>query len=215
MAGRREAVLTTLRTAGRPMSISEVAERLSVHPNTARFHLETLARSGRVETVEAERARPGRPPLMFQVPTGMDPVGPRDYRTLAGVLADALARQRDPHTQAVAAGRVWARNETAATGDDTVSGPGQAVDRLTDLLGELGFAPERRSADADLGDIGLRNCPFLELAVNRREVICPVHLGLMQGALTAWDAPVTVDALTPFAEPGLCIAHIAPRRRVQ
>ncbi|KUI35857.1 transcriptional regulator [Mycobacterium sp. IS-1590] len=212
MAGRREAVLTTLRTAGRPMSISEVAEQLSVHPNTARFHLETLARSGRVETVEAERARPGRPPLMFRVPTGMDPVGPRDYRTLAGVLADALARQRDPESRAIAAGRAWARNETVANEDDTVPGPRQAVDRLTDLLADLGFDPEKRSAGAE---IGLRNCPFLELAVDRREVICPVHLGLMQGALTAWDAPVTVDGLTPFAEPGLCIAHMAPRRRVQ
>ncbi|KUI19825.1 transcriptional regulator [Mycobacterium sp. GA-1285] len=197
------------------MSISEIAERLSVHPNTARFHLEALGRSGRVETVEPERTRPGRPPLLFQVTAGMDPVGPRDYRTLAGVLADALARQRDPQGRAVAAGRAWGLTETVASGDDAVSDRGQAVDRLTDLLAELGFAPERRSADTDLDGIGLRNCPFLELAVSRREVICPVHLGLMQGALAAWDAPVTVDSLTPFAEPGLCVAHMTPRRRAQ
>jgi predicted ArsR family transcriptional regulator len=36
-----------------------------------------------------------------------------------------------------------------------------------------------------------------------------VHLGLMQGALTAMRAPVTVDRLDPFVEPDLCVAHLA------
>nr|WP_090341214.1 helix-turn-helix domain-containing protein [Mycolicibacterium malmesburyense]CRL71008.1 transcriptional regulator [Mycolicibacterium malmesburyense] len=208
---RRDEVLTALRAAGRPMTINEVAERLSVHPNTARFHLEALAKRGRVETVKPGRAKPGRPPLMFQAPTGMDPDGPRDYRMLAGVLADALARQRNPRAGAVAAGRAWAEAEVSAGGAGLVRDRGRAVGRLTDLLDAMGFAPEKRSAGAE---IGLRNCPFLELADDRRDVICPVHLGLMQGALAAWDAPVTVNELTPFAEPGLCVAHLAPRRRV-
>ncbi len=207
--GRRDDVLSALRAAGRPMTINEVAEQLSVHPNTARFHLEALAKRGRVETVEPSRAKPGRPPLMFRASTGMDPEGPRDYRTLAGVLADALARQRDPQGRAVAAGRAWAQAEVDA---GPVRDGGQSVDRLTDLLAVMGFAPEKRSDNAE---IGLRNCPFLELAQSRRDIVCPVHLGLMQGALSAWDAPITVDALTPFAEPGLCIAHLAPRRRVR
>ena len=43
-----------------------------------------------------------------------------------------------------------------------------------------------------------------------RDLVCPVHLGLMQGALTELRAPVTVTALTPFAEPTACLAHLAP-----
>ena len=214
MAGRREDVLAALRGAGRPMSISEIAAQLSIHPNTARFHLEALTNRGRVETVKPSHAKPGRPPLMFRVTTGMDPDGPRDYQMLAGVLADALARERDPQGRAVMAGRAWARTEGVAHDADGVRDREHAVDRLTDLLAELGFAPERRSGDTDLGEIGLHNCPFLELVDSRRDVICSVHLGLMQGALAAWDAPVSVDALIPFAEPGLCIANLAPRGRV-
>lgn len=214
MPGRREDVLTALRGAGRPMSISEIADQLSIHPNTARFHLEALTKRGRVETVKPSRTKPGRPPLMFRVATGMDPDGPRDYRMLARVLADALARQRDPQGRAVTAGRAWAIAEAAADDAEGVRDRRQAVDRLSDVLAELGFAPERRSTDSDLSEIGLRNCPFLELADSRRDVICSVHLGLMQGALAAWDAPVTVDALIPFAEPGLCTATLTPRRRV-
>ncbi|MGV0790833.1 helix-turn-helix transcriptional regulator [Mycolicibacterium sp. XJ1819] len=210
MTGRREDVLAALRDADRALSIVEVAERLAVHPNTARFHLEALAKSGRVETIKPSRAKPGRPPLMFRATTGMDPDGPRDYRMLAAVLADALARQRDPAGRAVAAGRAWAKNHApaAAAPDEK-----KAIDKLTALLAEMGFAPERRLDDHDLGEIALRNCPFLELADSRRDVICPVHLGLMQGALAAWEAPVTVDALIPFAEPDLCVAGLAPKGR--
>ena len=86
----------------------------------------------------------------------------------------------------------------------------RAADRLTDLLTDLGFAPENRWGTRDIGEIALRNCPFLELAGTRRDVICPVHLGLMQGALDTWDAPITVDTLTPFVEPDVCLAHLAP-----
>jgi predicted ArsR family transcriptional regulator len=210
MAGRRPDVLAVLRAAATPLSIIEIAERLAIHPNTARFHLEALVKTGQVESVEPDRTKPGRPPLMFRAFAGMDPAGPRDYRMLAGILADALARQPGPERRAVAAGRAWAERsaEPAST-----RGREQALDRLTDLLTDLGFAPEKRSEGADLGDIALRNCPFLELAGSRGDVVCPVHLGLMQGALRAWNAPVTVDALTPFAEPDLCVAHLAPSGR--
>ncbi|KUH82454.1 MULTISPECIES: helix-turn-helix domain-containing protein [unclassified Mycobacterium] len=213
MALRHDDVLAALRDAGAPLSVVEVAQRLSIHPNTARFHLEALVNRGRVEAIKPSRTKPGRPPRMFRAATGMDPDGPRDYRMLAAVLADAFARQRDPQGRAVAAGRAWAKNTAVAHDAHDVPEPDQALERLTGLLADLGFAPERRSGSAGLGEIGLRNCPFLELADSRRDVICPVHLGLMQGALEAWDAPLTVDALVPFAEPGLCVADLAPRRQ--
>ncbi|WP_372489458.1 helix-turn-helix domain-containing protein [Candidatus Mycolicibacterium alkanivorans] len=39
MASRRHDVLAVLRSAATPLSITEIAERLTIHPNTARFHL--------------------------------------------------------------------------------------------------------------------------------------------------------------------------------
>jgi predicted ArsR family transcriptional regulator len=49
----------------------------------------------------------------------------------------------------------------------------------------------------------------LELALDNASVVCPIHLGLMQGALSTWKAPVEVDRLEPFVEPGLCLAHLS------
>jgi predicted ArsR family transcriptional regulator len=83
----------------------------------------------------------------------------------------------------------------------------EPVARLTGLLDELGFAPEPRPGEqAPL--IALRHCPFLELARTGTGIVCPVHLGLMQGALEAWHAPMTVERLEPFVEPDACLAHL-------
>ena len=210
MSSRRQDVLAVLRGAGDPLSINAVADELGIHPNTVRFHLEALLSTGQVESVETDRVKPGRPALMFRAVEGMDPAGPRDYRMLAGILADALAGQSNPAQRAVAAGRAWTLHHT-----DTVTSHEEAepVDRMIDLLADLGFEPEKRSSTTGAQEIGLRNCPFLELAKTRSDVVCAAHLGLMQGAMSAWDAPITVDALTPFAEPDLCVAHLAARGR--
>jgi predicted ArsR family transcriptional regulator len=77
------------------------------------------------------------------------------------------------------------------------------------MLADLGFAPER----SDCGDdqrIGLRHCPFLELAESHAEIVCPIHLGLMQGAMEAWGASRTIGRLDQFSEPDLCVAHLTP-----
>lgn len=210
MAGRRHDVLAVLRSAATPLSITEIADELGIHPNTVRFHLNALVKTGRAQRVEVFHAKPGRPASMFRAVAGMDPVGPRDYRMLAGVLADAIASQPNPAGRAAAAGQAWAQHLAGAPAS---SDQEHAIGRLTDLLADLGFAPEKRSGATDVGEIGLRSCPFLELALTYRDVVCPVHLGLMQGALAAWEAPITVDALTPFAQPDLCVAHLAPLKR--
>ena len=58
--------------------------------------------------------------------------------------------------------------------------------------------------------IRLRHCPFLELAEEYGDLVCRIHLGLMQGALAELRAPVTAAGLEPFAEPGACLARLEP-----
>ena len=47
------------------MSVPEIAERLGVHANTVRFHLETLVANGQVEHLTADRGSPGRPARLY------------------------------------------------------------------------------------------------------------------------------------------------------
>lgn len=194
-----------LRDAAGAMTIVDIAEQLEVHPNTVRFHLEALIADGRAERVESDHKRQGRPPQMYRAVAGMDPGGSRRYRMLAEILTFALAGDPDASTKALAAGRAWAGRMTRPT--RTKPGVGASVNRLVGLLDDLGFAPQRRDAAGEV-QVGLRHCPFLELADEARSVVCPIHLGLMQGAMATWRAPVAVDRLEPFAEPGLCLAHL-------
>ncbi|WP_264033667.1 helix-turn-helix transcriptional regulator [Mycobacterium interjectum] len=207
---RRREVLRLLRASPAPMSILAIAEQLGVHPNTVRFHLDSLVADGRVEQAEHGRKGPGRPPLMFAAVRQMDRGGTRHYRLLAQILTEALAADRDPRAKAMAAGRAWGRNlESAPRPSAKASGAEEAIDHLVGVLDDLGFAPERRTSDGRQL-VGLRHCPFLELAETRGAVVCPIHLGLMQGALETMAAPVSVDRLDAFVEPDLCLAHLTP-----
>lgn len=203
-ATRRRDVLHTLRAATEPMSTSQLAQRLGVHANTVRFHLETLVAGGQVERAETDGRGPGRPPLLFRAVRRMDPAGPRHYQLLAEALAHGLAGAPEPAARASEAGQAWGARLASAAPE------GEPVARLTGLLSELGFDPELRQSDGET-QVGLRHCPFLEAAEAHAEVVCPVHLGLMRGALEAWQAPITIDRLEPFVEPDLCLAHVAPR----
>ena len=189
------------------MTIVAIADVLGVHPNTVRFHLDSLVGDGQVERVEPGRKGPGRPALMFQAVRQMDRGGTRHYRLLAEILTAAFAAERDPRAKALAAGRAWGRKLQSLPTDATSAE--DAIDHLVDVLDDLGFAPERRMAGGEQ-QVGLRHCPFLELAENRTNVICPVHLGIMQGAMETWGAPVTVERLDEFVEPDLCLAQLKP-----
>jgi predicted ArsR family transcriptional regulator len=209
---RRQEVLRLLRAAQTPLSVAAIARQLGVHPNTVRFHLDVLVASGQVEQAAPAHSRPGRPAQLFRSVRAMDPAGPRHYQLLAEILVQSVAAGPEPSERAADAGRAWGRllATPAGTGEEAASAQsGEPAVRLVALLDDLGFDPDLR-VSADGGEVGLRHCPFLELAQERAQVVCPIHLGLMQGAMAAWDAQDTVNRLVPFAEPDLCVAHLAP-----
>ena len=90
-AGRRDVILPLLRTSTEPRSIASVADELGVHPNTIRFHIDALVRTGRVEQVLGDSTGRGRPPVLFRASRRMDPTGPTNYRLLASILTGYVA----------------------------------------------------------------------------------------------------------------------------
>ncbi|AZI59403.1 transcriptional regulator [Nakamurella antarctica] len=213
MARRRDQVLHRLRDSADPLTVTDLAGQLAIHVNTVRFHLGTLVSAGQVETVRAAQGGAGRPPQLFRPVRGMDPRGRRDYQVLAGVLAITLANQSNPAQRSAEAGRAWgSKQRGGAAGlnplEVTPLDPADAVIRLTDMLDEFGFSPEQPPNGVP-SHINLRNCPFLELAVDRPDVVCSIHLGIMQGAIEAWSASLAVERLEPFAAPDLCVVHLS------
>src|SRR5689334_16824610 len=211
MNERRRQVLDAIQRAAEPVGVSEIADLIGVHPNTVRFHLEALVGDGIVERVPDAPSGPGRPRAGYRPRPGLARGGARRYRVLAEILLSHLsATSDDPAAAATAAGLAWGAHLVPRPDPFQTVTRDDAVNRLTAMLGELDFAPEViAGGDGPPDRIRLRHCPFLELAEPHRDLVCPLHLGLMQGALTELRAPVTVTALTPFAEATACLAHLA------
>jgi predicted ArsR family transcriptional regulator len=208
--GRRRQVLAAICRSPAPLGASEIAGQAGIHPNTARFHLSALVADGVIERIAEEPCGPGRPRAVYRARPGMARGGERRYRMLAEILLGGLTGTAAGRA-AADAGRAWGEHLIGrAAPFEQVSGA-EAVSRVLVLLDELAFAPETvTGADKLPARVRLRHCPFLELAEHHRDIICPLHLGLIQGAFAGLASPVTATELTPFAEADACIVHLAP-----
>ena len=160
---RRAEVLDVLRAADGPLGVAEVAERVGVHPNTVRFHLDALVADGAVHQRVAVQLA-GRPRTVYVPRPGMDRSGSRSYRLLAQVLVSLLAAAGpNAAADATAAGREWGRFLVDPMPPFRPHRR-ESADRLTALLKDLGFAPTAEpgaEGGAAPERIRLRHCPFL------------------------------------------------------
>lgn len=218
----RSRVLNLLRAADTPVGVQEIAERAGLHPNTARFHLDGLVEAGTVERYSESGGQPGRPRTLYRARPAAAAAGQRSYRLLAEMLTTLIAETvPQPERAAAEAGRVWGGYLTQRPAPFERVDAQTAVDRLVGVLSEIGFDPAAETADPQGGGgeaglrVRLRHCPFREVAERHQEVVCALHLGLMQGALGELRAPVSADRLDPFVEPSLCIAHLNSKAATQ
>ena len=210
----RARVLDLLRAAGGPLGVQEVAEQAGLHPNTARFHLDALVEAGLATREPLPRETPGRPSMAYQVTDRDGPTGRRRYRLLAEMLTSMIAGvMPQPGEAAAEAGREWGRYLTEQPPPYQRLDAGEAIEKLTAALAEIGFAPEA-VAEGSGYRLRLHQCPFREVAERHQDVVCALHLGLMQGVLEQLRAPVTADRLQPFAEPSVCVAELSAKAPV-
>jgi len=208
----RVRLLVLLREHGRPVTVTDVTAQVDLHPNTVRLHLEQLARAGLVTRGFGKPQGPGRPPVVYTAAAQEPDARGDGYENLADILAGRLAGRLGGASAQSQAGSAAAGREWGSTwAHDAVAGsppaPGQALERVVGLLDDLGFAPRKAE---DGRTIELHRCPFLQVARRYPEVVCAVHLGLLQGALAELRAPVRATRLEPFVSPSVCLAWLEP-----
>ena len=209
----RAEVLDLLRTAAGPIGVREAAAQTGLHVNTARFHLDALVAAGLATRVRQPRAVPGRPSTAYRAVEGTGATGERRYRLLAEMLTSLIMGVlAEPGQAAAQAGREWGRYLTEQPAPYQRLTAAAASAALTATLEQIGFDPEARPAGTGY-QLRLHQCPFREVAEANQEVVCQLHLGLMQGALAQMRAPLAATALQPFAEPGRCLATLESASR--
>lgn len=190
---QREMIVEALRSERDGLDTNQLAERLGLHPNTIRWHLGVLSDGGLVHDVPERRHGRGRPSVVHRL-TGEGIASGRDeYRLLATMLTDVVSHDRDGEARAYEAGVRWGRHLQQAEPDAS----------LAHVLDREGFAAEQHG-----NRLEMRRCPYYALAEDSPQVVCTLHHGIIDGALAEAGSEQTVERLEPFAEPGLCIAHL-------
>jgi predicted ArsR family transcriptional regulator len=166
---------------GRAATTVELAERLDLHPNGVRAHLDRLERDGLV--VRASEPRPrGRPRDRWTIAPGARPGGQpaRGYHDLARWLSRAITSGRSSLRAIETTGRAIGR-ELAATDAPT------ATDGLISSLAALGFEPALTTHSDATVTVCLENCPYRDAVLENQAAICTLHRGVTRGLLDILD----------------------------
>ena len=175
----------------RPVGTVELAERLDLHPNGVRVHLDRLESAGLVTRDRARQAR-GRPRDAWTIASDARPGGdsPRAYSDLGRWLARAMRSGKRGLRAVEATGR--------EIGRELAPGEGATDEALETTLVALGFQPRIQGRTDDRLAICLRNCPYRDVVRENQPVVCTLHRGITRGLL---------DVLHPAAE----LAEFVPR----
>jgi predicted ArsR family transcriptional regulator len=175
----------------RPAGTAELAERLELHPNGVRLHLERLEQEGLVQRARGRTQR-GRPPDAWRISADARPGGekPRAYQDLGRWLARALAAFSRGLRNIESIGREIGR-ELAP------SGPERGADALETALTALGFQPVVAQRDRDRVTFCLRNCPYCDAVRGNQHVICALHEGITRGLLDVIAPQAKLAAFVP------------------
>jgi predicted ArsR family transcriptional regulator len=184
------AALTELR---RPGATEELAQRLGMHPNGVRLHLDRLHDAGLVTRERTRQAR-GRPRDMWSIAPDASPGGdpPTAYADLGRWLIRAISARKTGLRGVEATGREIGRG-LAPEGDAS-----RGEQRMHSALVSLGFQPEREVDGPGELTYRLANCPYRDAVRDNQAVVCTLHRGITRGL---------IDAIAPEAK----LAGFVPR----
>jgi predicted ArsR family transcriptional regulator len=193
----RYAMYEELARSTAALSANDLAERLGIHANTVRLHLDRLREVGLVDVEAVHRGTVGRPQHLYFLSAGAPGLGfdPPAHALLAGLLAALAERVGADATEAAETGRVWGGEAGKRTRSRS------CLSALEAELAKLGFEPALE-ADSAMGRIEFLHCPFRELAEAYPELVCNLHRGLCEGVVDAVGGGTVEEFATLYdAEP--------------
>jgi predicted ArsR family transcriptional regulator len=188
----RYAIYQEVNRAEEPLSTIEIAERLDLHPNTVRQHLEKMREAGLVAVSADRHGSVGRPQHRWaacpQAPSlGLEPAG---FRMLAHLLAELTAGGTPLPATVIGVGRRQGQERLTRRAAQRVESRAGCVQAVMDELADLGFDPALdRLDDEQLASISFMSCPFREVAVLYPDVVCQLHRGITEGILAGATGP--------------------------
>ena len=189
----RYAMYHELATSTVPLTATELADRLGLHANTVRLHLERMRDAGLVDVEAVHRGTVGRPQHVYTLAPGSPGIAfdPPSHALLAGLLAALAERVGADPDDATTIGESWGHD----------AGKRQrsrgCVKALANELERLGFNPAAEVSGDDV-TISFLSCPFRELAEAYPELVCNLHRGICAGVVDEVGGGTVADFATLY-----------------
>lgn len=204
----RATVLAAVERAAGPVTVTELAEKLRLHPTTVRCHLHRLIDSGLVTAEPASRrtdtsgesgaaSRRGRPRMLYSPAPG-DPTS-----SLITVLAAQLGGTTgEQMSRAAEAGRLWVsglRRTGQYSRHPRYPGESTAVEQdhgaltaVVRVFTALGFIVRPTVTDDGTWEFTVCSCPLQQLSRQYPEVVQAILCGITEEALPSGTVADTV-----------------------
>lgn len=171
------------------LTVQEIADQFSIHPNVARLHLSKLEDVDLIKSFPDKTGKGGRPSRLYalsdQVVSLQFP--PRDYQLLADMAIESLLTFGQAGEQALIkmgrrmgqemAKRAMAQhplNPATAT-DETI------LEQIHRLVIAQGLKPDIESIDGNNIRFRVNNCTFSETAKRFPSSVCKMHNAMLTG----------------------------------
>lgn len=208
-------------------TVAALTDASGLHPNTVRHQLARLVDDGTVLSERLPPAGRGRPRLVYRAaplpaddrasPAPGDPLdtspeallartAPPEERAVRASLTRVLLNGYGQHAESPTQQAEDAGFALAQDYDGPAHGLAAQREALAEHLSSLGFAPAAGSPPDR--QVDLLRCPFLDLASQRPDIVCAMHLGLVRGVLAQVPGPLRARGLRPFVGPHRCVLDL-------
>ncbi len=170
-----------------PRTIADLTAASGLHANTVREHLQRLIDDGYVVAETERRTTRGRPRVLYSAADGASASSPVQRRRVR-----AAAERGD----------LMRRVMPASTPESLDTEALHQLDAIVDDLVDAGFDPIVDEADLS---IELTPCHQAQAQAEHLEVLCQVHLSIMQGVLAEAGGPLQVAGIRPSCDPTECV----------
>jgi len=172
------------------VTVQEIADKFSIHPNVARLHLTKLEDVKMLLSETQKTGKGGRPSRLYRLSEDVIQLQfPfRDYKLLSQIALDALLRLGGIGEQALfETGKQFGRDLMMRH----VNRLGISAEQITkedkvtiakEALTTAGLSPQfELSKDGTKVFYQVYNCPFKEMLAEHPQAICNMHGAMMQG----------------------------------
>ncbi|MGG0809856.1 helix-turn-helix domain-containing protein [Brevibacillus laterosporus] len=179
--------------ASKPVTVHEVAEQFSIHPNVARLHLTKLEDVQLLQSQLDKSGKDGRPSRLYSISDEVVSLQfpPRDYQLLADIAIESLLSLGVAGQEAlVTMGKRLGLEAAKRAQDKNKLTPSRTLEDKLDCIYRIalaqGLRPQFEVTDDHQVRFRVFNCTFSEIAKKHPANICKMHHAMLEGIFQAY-----------------------------